>query len=70
MRELYTLVAPSIGSVAPDFQEQMEGLLDRIERRDEAGASEHLASWLDRVDDRLLGQLQDVLSSASGGGDR
>jgi DNA-binding FadR family transcriptional regulator len=70
MRELYAVLAPSIGSVAPDFQEQMEGLLDRIERRDEAGAAEHLASWLDRVDDRLLGQLQDVLSSASGGGDR
>ena len=68
MRELYRLLAPSIGSVAPDFQEQMVTLLDRIERRDEEGAARQLQAWLDCVDDRLLGQLQDVLSPEGVGG--
>ena len=65
VRELYQVYAPTIGEVAPDYQEQMTTLLDLCAQRDEVAADRHLSRWLARVDARLLAELTRVLGPAA-----
>src|SRR5262249_23100694 len=64
MRAIYETLAPVIGKVAPDYQAQMETLLDLVARRDDAAAQAHLRAWLERVDAELLEQVALLLGGA------
>jgi GntR family transcriptional regulator, transcriptional repressor for pyruvate dehydrogenase complex len=61
LREIYGTFAPSVGSVAPDWQAQMSALLELCATRNERAADRHLADWLAAVDTRLLADLARVL---------
>lgn len=66
MRELHAQLAPSIGVVPPDYQEQMGALLDFIEARDAGGAVRHLDAMLERVDRGLLAGFERVVGQDAG----
>jgi DNA-binding FadR family transcriptional regulator len=71
MRELYSMLAASVGQIPTGYQAQMERLVELIEARDEAGAESHLSAWLSHVDAILLRELEQVLGHprpASSGG--
>ncbi len=61
LEELHRQLAPAVGGPPADFVDVMTALLDRIEARDEAGATRQIAAWLERVDQDLLTQLQPLL---------
>jgi hypothetical protein len=63
VQKLHASLAPFTGGLPPGYQKQMETLLDLVERRDEDGATRHLAKFLERVDRALLGQLEHVLET-------
>lgn len=66
LRELHHLFAPAVGGAPPDFVPAMRELLDRVERRDEPGATAHVTTWLEGVDRALLAALEPLLQSAHG----
>ena len=66
MRELHGMLAEAVGQISPNYQAQMERLLELIEARDEAGAEAHLAAWLAYVDKNLLCELEEVLGKTAG----
>jgi GntR family transcriptional regulator, transcriptional repressor for pyruvate dehydrogenase complex len=66
MRELHGMLAEAVGQISPNYQAQMERLIDLIEARDEAGAEAHLIAWLAYVDKNLLGELEAVFGKTAG----
>lgn len=64
MGELTDRLAGAVGHTPPDYQEQMEKLLDLIEARDEAGAEAAVIRWFSRVDALIVGDLEAVLGAS------
>jgi DNA-binding FadR family transcriptional regulator len=62
LRELHRSLAPVVGGPPADFVPAMRALLDRVERRDEQGAVDHVRRWLDGVDGALLAALEPALA--------
>lgn len=62
VRELHGRLAPLLGGPPADYQAAMTAVLDRIEQRDEAAATELIRRFFERVDASLLGQLERTLS--------
>ena len=57
LRDLHSHFAPVAGGPPPDYAPSMKRLLDLVEARKEREALRHVAAYLSRVDDLLLGRL-------------
>ena len=68
MRDLHERLAGAVGHVPADYQPQMTRLLDRIAKRDEAGAEAQVVAWFSRVDKQLIRDLEQILDVASQAG--
>lgn len=62
MRELHERFAGLVAPPPADYQAQMERLLALVEAGDEAAAIAHVTGWFARVDTRLAGELEKLLS--------
>lgn len=65
MRELHDRFAGAVGRVPPDYQDQMNRLMDLIEAGDDGAAEAHVAEWFARVDASLVGELEALLVLAA-----
>mgnify|MGYP001609717724 CR=1 FL=1 len=57
LRDLHSHFAPLAGGPPPDYASSMKRLLDLVEARKEREALRHVAAYLARVDQLLLGRL-------------
>ncbi len=57
LRDLHSHFAPVAGGPPPDYASSMKRLLDLVEARKEREALRHVAAYLGRVDQLLMGRL-------------
>jgi DNA-binding FadR family transcriptional regulator len=62
VRELHSHLAPLLSGPPSHYQRTMTAVLDRIEQRDEAAATDLIHRFFERVDLELLGQLEQTLN--------
>jgi DNA-binding FadR family transcriptional regulator len=65
MRELSDRFAGVVGHIPPDYQAQMNRLMDLIEAGDDRAAEAHVVKWFARVDASLVSDLEALLALAA-----